>query len=226
MNDIKKYWDNPVNTIGRITVFVGLLLCFAPFLYLVLMYDAMPPWEAIFMGTLGVASAFGVVWFVEPIAFFPVLGTAGTYMSFLAGAIGQQRIPAAQIAKNVADVDPNSHEAELVAVCGIAGSVFFNITLMTVAAVAGTFILNVLPDVIMDAITTYILPVIFGAVLAMFAKGRVKMLLPIMVFTIALQYLNQHTDVFPLMVSRFIMLFSVIFGILTARFMYVKGMVK
>jgi len=225
MNDVKKHWDNPVNTIGRITVFVGLLLCFAPFLYLVIAYDAMPSWEAILMGFLGVASAFGVVWFVEPVAFFPVLGTAGTYMSFLAGAIGQQRIPAAQIAKNVADVDPNSHEAELVAVCGIAGSVFFNVSLMTVAAVAGTFILAVLPDIIMNAITTYILPVIFGAVLAMFAKGRMKLLAPIMVFVILVQMANSAGMV-PVMVGRFIMLFSVIFGIAAARFMYTKGMVK
>lgn len=225
MDDLQTRWVKPVNTIGRITVFVGMLLCFAPFLYLVLMYDAMPTWEQVFVGTLGVISAFGVVYFVEPIAFFPALGTAGTYMSFLAGAIGQQRVPAAVVAKNVAEVEDGSHEAELVAICGIAGSVYFNITLMTIAAIAGTFILAVLPDVVMNAITTYILPVVFGAVLAMFAKGREKLLIPIMVFTIGIQMLNR-AGVIPLMASRFIMLFCVIFGVAAARVMYKKGMVK
>ncbi|MCL2566218.1 MAG: hypothetical protein FWE24_10525 [Defluviitaleaceae bacterium] len=223
--DDKKYWDDPVNNLGRFTVFIGLLLCFAPFLYLVLMYDVMPPWEAVLMGFLGVASAFGVVWFVEPVAFFPVLGTAGTYMSFLAGAIGQQRIPAAQIAKNVAGVPENSREAELVAICGIAGSVFFNVSLMTIAAVAGTFILAILPDIVMNAITTYILPVIFGAVLAMFAKGRMKLLAPILAIAVIVQFANTQ-NLIPEMLTRFIMLFCVIVGVGVARFMYVKGMVK
>ena len=227
MDDYQNRWVKPVNRIGRITVAVGALLCFAPFLYLVLTQpDSMPSIEAIVGGTLMVWSAFGIVYFVEPVAFFPALGTAGTYMSFLAGAIGQQRVPAAVVAKNVAEVEDGTHEAELVAICGIAGSVFFNISLMTVAAVAGTFILAILPDIIMNAITTYILPVIFGAVLAMFAKGRMKLLLPIMVFVIILQLLNHQTNLLPLMFTRFIMLICVIFGVFVARFMYVKGMVK
>ena len=226
MDNLQTRWVKPVNTIGRITVSVGALLCFAPFIYLVMMYDAMPTWEAVVMGTFSVVSAFGIVYFVEPIAFFPALGTAGTYMSFLAGAIGQQRVPAAVVAKNVAEVEDGTHEAELVAICGIAGSVYFNITLMTIAAVAGVFILQVLPDIIMNAITTYILPVIFGAVLAMFAKGRMKLLLPIMVFVIAVQLLNHQTNLLPLFITRLIMLFSVIFGVFTARVMYKKGLVK
>jgi len=226
MDDLQTRWVRPVNLIGRITVFVGLLLCFAPFLYLVMIHpEAMPTLDHVLTGTLAVVSAFGIVYFVEPIAFFPALGTAGTYMSFLAGAIGQQRVPAAVVAKNVAEVEDGTHEAELVAICGIAGSVYFNVSLMTVAAVAGTFILAVLPDVVMNAITTYILPVIFGAVLAMFAKGRVKLLIPIMVFTVVVQWFNAQ-GMIPVMPGRFIMLACVIVGVLIARVMYKKGLVK
>ena len=225
MDEMKRSWINPVNRIGRITVVVGMLLCFAPFLYLVTMYDAMPPMNAVLDGILGVFFAFGIVWVVEPVAFFPVLGTAGTYMSFLAGAIGQQRVPAAQVAKNVANVEEGSHEAELVAICGIAGSVYFNITLMTIAAVAGTFILAVLPDVVMDAITTYILAVVFGAVLAMLAKGRFILAVPCLAFAIIMNVLNR-SGMLPTMLGRLIMLFSVTFGVWIARVMYKKGMVK
>ena len=225
MEDIQTRWVNPVNNLGRVTVAIGALLCFAPFLYLVLMYDVMPTWEAIAMGTLAVVSAFGVVYFVEPVAFFPALGTAGTYMSFLAGAIGQQRVPAAVVAKNVAEVEEGSQEAEIVAICGIAGSVYFNISLMTVAAIAGVFILDVLPDVVMDAITTYILPTVFAAVVAIFARGRVKLLIPIAIFCLGIQLLNANGFI-PLLLSRFIMLFCVVFGVVVARLMYTRGMVK
>ena len=51
---------------------------------------------------LGITSAVGVIWFVEPISYFPIVGVAGTYMAFVSGNISNLRIPCAMIAQKAA----------------------------------------------------------------------------------------------------------------------------
>ena len=225
MQDLHVNWNRSVNSLGRFTLIVSIILCFVPFVYLVTVYDAMPPMDAIIIGTIGVWSVFGIVYFVEPLSFFPTLGTAGTYMSFLAGTIGQMRVPAARVAKDVAGVEDGTHEAELVAICGIAGSIYLSVGMVTLTAVAGTFILAILPETILTAISNYVLAAIFGAVLAMFAKGRLNVAIPAFAFALAFNLIITNFPV-PVIVTRFNMLINVIAAIVIARIMYSKGLAK
>ena len=218
-------FEKSVHSIGRFTLIVAVFLSFVPFLYIVIAYNAMPPLDAVIVGVIGVWAAFATAYIVEPLSFFPALGSAGTYMSFLAGTIGQMRVPAARVAKDVAGVEDGTKEAELVAICGIAGSIYLNLAVITLTAAAGTFILAVLPAVVLNAIATYILAAIFGAVFAMFAKGRLVVAVPTFAFCIFFQYLIR-IGVIPTLIARFNMLVAVIVGILIARAMYKKEMVK
>lgn len=218
-------WARSVNTVGRLTLIAAILLSFGPFLYLAVTYDVMPPTFAIIGGIIGVASAFGVVWIVEPMSYFSILGSAGTYMSFLAGSIGQMRVPAAAVAKQVAGVEDNTREAEIVAICGIAGSIYLNLAVVTITAVAGTVILALLPEVVLNAITSYILAAIFGAVLAMFARGRIAVAIPTFAFAIGI-HLLLSTGLLPPVFNVFAMLLCVVAGVLVSRLLYTKGLVK
>lgn len=51
-----------------------------------------------------------MLWFVEPISYFPVVGAAGTYMAFLSGNISNMRIPCASMAQVAADVEPGTEK--------------------------------------------------------------------------------------------------------------------
>ena len=44
------------------------------------------------------ATTFGVLWIVEPIAYFPVLGSSAMYQAFLIGNISSKLLPAAVVA--------------------------------------------------------------------------------------------------------------------------------
>lgn len=90
---VKERWEKPVNRIGTLTIVLCILATFVPGLYLIIRYDAWLGWAA-FRGALllGVVY-FGVNWIVEPLAYYPALGNAGTYLSWLAGSVAQQRIP-------------------------------------------------------------------------------------------------------------------------------------
>lgn len=224
--DVEKRWFAPVNRIGQFTLTIAMILSFLPFIYVALRYNVMPPSGAIAVGIFNVSSAFVVAWIVEPISYFPALGTAGSYMGILAGSIGQMRVPAALVAKEVAGVEENTQEAEIIATCGIAGSVFMNIIITTLTALAGAVIISFLPEIVLRVMSAYILPAIFGAVLAMFTtKGKIQITIPVVILTLGINYLVK-IGAMPSLLSKFTMLICVIIGIVVARIEYKQGWAK
>ena len=59
-----------VNKIGKITGYLGVLLSFTPALVLAVVYGILPKPAALLTAFISGASAFGVLWFVEPISYF------------------------------------------------------------------------------------------------------------------------------------------------------------
>lgn len=223
--DVKQRWFKPVNRIGRYTMIAAMLASFAPFLYLYITYRELPTVDIIFAGYVGVLSSFLAGYIVEPISFYSSLGTAPNYMAFLAGSIGQMRVPAAIVAKRVAGVEDDTQEAEIVATCGVAGSVFLNLLVLVLTALAGTIIIRILPEVVLSALSAYILPAIFGAVLAMNStKSRLKITIPVLILSFLLN-MGVKKGILPLPGWSLIVI-CVVVGIFVARFMYKKKLVE
>ncbi|MBU5310855.1 hypothetical protein KQI38_02330 [Tissierella carlieri] len=165
------YYENftkPIIKTGKWTLLLAVAFCFLPAIYLWIRYGALPPVKSIITGWFLIASIYGSYYFIEPISFFPVLGMAGTYMSFLAGNIGNMRVPCAAVAQEALKVEPGSKKAELVATLGIAGSIITNIVIVTIAAIAGNGLMQLFPPVVVKAFE-FVLPAIFGSMFAMFA---------------------------------------------------------
>lgn len=171
-NDINKSYDQsftkPIIKIGRWTLVGATILCFLPSVYLAIRYDALPPIGNILTAWVLIASIYAPYYFVEPISYFPILGMAGTYMSFLAGEIGNMRLPCSAIAQDVLKVERGTKKAELVSTLAIAGSVVTSLVAGTIAVAAGSFILSILPPFVIKAFD-FVLPSIFGSMYAMFA---------------------------------------------------------
>ncbi len=170
-NKNQAYYENftkPIIRTGRWTLLVSVALCFLPAIYLWIRYGALPPINSIITGWFLIVSIYGTYYFIEPISFFPVLGMAGTYMSFLAGNIGNMRLPCAAVAQEALKVEPGSEKAELVATLGIAGSIITNLIVVTIAAIAGNELMKLFPPVVITAFQ-FVLPAVFGAMFAMFA---------------------------------------------------------
>lgn len=152
---------------GRLTNLIAIPLCFIPALTIALVYGAMPTVQDILTGWFLIASIFGVFAIVEPISYFPILGLPGTYMSFLAGNIGNMRVPCSAIAQKAVGVVPGSKKAELVSTLGIAGSIITNLIVTTIAAIGGATLFAVLPPVVLEAFK-YVSTGIFAATFAMY----------------------------------------------------------
>ena len=81
-NFYKDEYTPQINRIGKITGYLGVLVAFTPAIVLAVVYGIIPKPAALLTAFISGSSAFGVLWFVEPISYFPVVGPAGTYMAF------------------------------------------------------------------------------------------------------------------------------------------------
>lgn len=161
-------FTRPVIRIGRLSMFIAVFACLIPNIYLAIRYGAMPELGQILTGYALTAAVYAPMYFIEPISYFPVLGIAGTYMSFLAGEIGNMRLPCSAIAQNVLKVEKGSKKAELVSTLAIAGSVVTSLVAGTLSVFVGSIILKVLPASVLRAFD-FVLPAVFGSMFAMFA---------------------------------------------------------
>jgi hypothetical protein len=153
--------------IGLITSLLHVIIFFLPPLYLMLFYGLPADWGRIMQGAAATWSTSMPFWFIEPVSYFLVLGTCGTYISFLAGNIANFRLPVSAVAQEVAQVKEGSHEGEIISTLAIAATQL----MITVSALAGAIfvsaIVGLLPVPVVAAFD-WLLPSIWGAIVAQF----------------------------------------------------------
>lgn len=188
---MKNYYNDEympkVNKIGKITGYVGTVLAFVPAVLLAVVYGILPKPAALLTAFIGGASAFGILWFVEPISYFPVVGSAGTYMAFLSGNISNMRIPCASMAQVSAGVEPGTEKGSVIATLGMAVSIVINVAVLTIGAILGTSVLSLLPDSIKSALN-YLLPALFGALIVQFGLKYKKHTILMVVIAMVLYF--------------------------------------
>lgn len=189
MKSVRERWEKPAMRVGTITILLCIVATLFPSIYLNIRYDAWIGWPT-FWNTLSVMFIyFGINWFIEPLSFYPVLGTAGSYLAWLAGSCAQQRVPAALTAKSIAKVEDGTQEAEVVGVAAIAGSIVINLIVLTATCFIGTWLLSILPEVITEAMSSYIVPALMGAMLAMMGASAPMLTIPVCITMIVLNVL-------------------------------------
>jgi len=158
-------YDRTTSRWGRITMALGLVLSLAGPVYLVLFTDLQIASSDLWTGFLAVAAVFGVIWVVEPITYYPVLGPAAMYQAFMIGNIANKLLPSAIVAQGAIDAKPGTKRAELAAVVAICGAATVHVTsLLVFVGILGTWLVSVVPDSITEVARMYIFPAIIGAV--------------------------------------------------------------
>ena len=159
-------FQKDVHLWGRITVGFAFLFSLSIPIYLTFILGYYPETSDIISGMIAIAGFVGVVWFVEPISYFPTLGPAGTYMDFLSGNIGNMRLPVIAATQNALELEPGSEESEVAGIYAIISSTFTNLFVLGIVVVAGQFIVNTLPQTILNSFN-FALPGILGAMIIM-----------------------------------------------------------
>ena len=172
-----------MHRIGTITNILGVILSFAPAAVLAVVYGLLPDWCALLTAFIAALSAFGFLWFVEPISYFTVVGPIGTYMAFLSGNISNMRVPCASMAQVSAGVEPGTDQGSVIATIGMAVSVIINVSVLTIGVILGSSVLAMLPASVTEALN-YLLPALFGALLMQFGLKQKSLGVTMLVFSI------------------------------------------
>lgn len=153
---------------GRLTLILVIFATVSLPMYLSFVMGHHPGWEPILAGLIGYAAFIGVLWVIEPITYFPVLGIAGTYIAFLSGNIANLCLPSSSAAQKVVGADPGTEKAEVSGVLGIALASLTNTVIILLTVLGGAYVITLIPESIQSSFQ-FVLPAIFGAVLGQFA---------------------------------------------------------
>ena len=162
-------YDKKMIKIGRVSMGLAIIANFIPAIYVGLRYGEMPGIATILQIWALVAATYGISWIIQPIAYYPTLGAPGSYIGWLAGSVGDIRMPAASMAQKIAGVESGTHAGEVVATIGTCCSVFVSAGMITVFTVIGSQVIPILPAFVTESFS-YILPVLFGAIYVDIAK--------------------------------------------------------
>lgn len=148
--------------IGTVFLLCGLVGSFLPAIYVWIAFGVWPGWAGLGSLAAVAATVLAVSWIVQPISYFPALGVAGTYMTWMAGSAGDIRVPCSVAAQQAAEVKQGSPQGEVMSTIGVCVSIIVSFAIMTCMVLGGAALISMLPSYITDAFA-YILPAMAGA---------------------------------------------------------------
>jgi hypothetical protein len=156
---------------GRLTIWSIIILTLLVPLYLSFGLGFHPGWTAIISGFTAYASIVMFVWVLEPISYYPILGVSGTYLAFLTGNIGNMCLPCASVAQSVVGAEPGTKKGEITASLAIATASLVNILILITVILSGSYLISLFPQSVLENFR-FVLPAIFGGVIAQFAVKK------------------------------------------------------
>ncbi|MCR8969052.1 hypothetical protein [Facklamia sp. 7083-14-GEN3] len=166
---------------GRLTIAIALIATLMIPSYLTFVLGHYPEITDIISGLISIVGFVGVIWFVEPISYFPTLGPAGTYMSFLSGNIGNMRMPVIAATQDALELKPGTEESEVAGIFAIISSTITNLVVLGIVMVAGQAIISSLPASVLASFD-FALPGVLGAMMVMMGSKVKKNNLVVLIF--------------------------------------------
>lgn len=159
-------YTRTTNNWGRLTLFVGFVIATSIPFIVMFTTDLDVTAGQIITAFIAVAAVYGAFYIVEPITYYPILGTAGMYQAFLIGNIANKLVPSAIVAQSTIGSVPGTRKASYAATAAICGAAVVHVTsLLLLVGILGTWIVSVMPPSVTDVARLYILPSILGGVL-------------------------------------------------------------
>ena len=170
MNEKEQFleqFNNSLHRLGRlVTISVILILVAVPFIMGAL-FGVSPDTNGFLAGFAKVAAVYFPVAIVEFLIYTPMLGTGGSYLTFITGNVTNMKIPCAMNARDIAGTEVGTPENEIVSTISIATSAI--VTMLVI--VAGVILLVPLQPVLQ---TEALLPAFNNVVPALFGALGLK----------------------------------------------------
>lgn len=163
-----------VHRIGRFTMIIALVLTALPFVYYYFIKGYKAPIAMFGTGLASVVAMFLGGWLTEPLTYWPVLGSAGTYMSYLSGNVSGMRFPVASAVQKSADADINTPKGQVATIVGLVASIVVNIVVLLITVLLGDAIIAALPDRVLHAFGYCAMCIMASLLLMRLTMGKEK----------------------------------------------------
>lgn len=185
-------FETQTSRYGSLTMTAGLILSLLGPAYLVFFADLQITAGMVWVAFLAVAAIFGVLWFVEPLTYFPILGSAAMYQAFMIGNISNKLVPAAIVAQSSIGAKAGSKRGDLAAVMAIGGAATMHLlSLLIFVGFLGTWLVSMVPVEVIEVARLYIMPSLMGAVLvqAIVSMRNVRATVVALILAVVIQLL-------------------------------------
>lgn len=183
---MKRTYEEQTHFYGKIWIWTAAFIITMVPVIICVAYDCWPGMTPVLKGLVGVAPIFWTVGLIEVVTFTPMLGTAGSYLSFVTGNVTSLKVPAALNAMENAKVKPGTEEGEVVSTIAIATSSIVT----TIIIAAGVFLLAQLTPILNSPVLKpafdNILPALFGGLGVVYISKNWKVAITPVVFMVVL----------------------------------------
>lgn len=214
-------YDDKLHVLGRFWLSVALAVIFIVPAAICVYYNAWPPITGVLRGFIGVAPVFWTIGIIEVFTYTPMLGTGGTYLTFVTGNLTNLKIPCALNAMKAAKVKPGSEEGDVITTIAIAVSSLVTMTIIALGVFLLRYIQPVLSNEVLTPAFANILPALFGGLAVVFISRDWKIsIIPVIVMVtlfIAFPILSEKIG------SGTLVPIGAVVAIAGARILYKKG---
>lgn len=171
---------------GKIWIWTAAVLIISVPLSICVVYDAWPGLTPVFKGLLGVAPIFWTVGTIEVITFTPMLGTGGSYLSFVTGNLTNLKVPAALHAMENARVKPNTEEGEVISTIAVATSSIVTTLVIATGVLLLTQLTPILNAPVLQPAFENIMSSLFGGLAVVYVSKNWKIAIVPLLFMVIL----------------------------------------
>ena len=183
---MNRSYQDSVHLYGRVWTATAIFLLLMVPTSICVRYNAWPDAQYVLKGLLGVAPIYWTVGIIEVLTYAPMLGTGGTYLSFVTGNLTNLKVPCALNAMEAAGVKATSEEGEVISTIAIAASSI--VTTLVIAA--GVLMLGYLQPILESPALApafdNIMPALFGGLGVVYISKNPKIALAPLAFMVVL----------------------------------------
>ena len=187
MNENEKFFEDfnkGLHRIGRITMLLGILVLMAVPFVVAGIFDAKIQMNGFLAGFAKVAVIYIPVSIVEFLVYAPMLGTGGSYISFITGNVTNMKIPCAMNARDIAGTQVGTPEHEIISTISTATSAIVTTLVIVVGVILLIPLQPVLQSEVLAPAFDYVVPALFGALgLKYFAKSPQIAVIPVVLMS-------------------------------------------
>ncbi len=182
----QKTYTDSVHLYGRIWTATAIFLLLMAPTAICVHYNAWPEMQYVLKGLLGVAPIYWTVGIIEVLTYSPMLGTAGTYLSFVTGNLTNLKVPCALNAMEAAKVKAASEEGEVISTIAIATSSIVTTLIIAAGVLLLGYLQPILESPVLAPAFDNILPALFGGLGVVYISKNPKIAIAPLLFMVIL----------------------------------------